>query len=56
MEKPGSLREIDKAFLLRWFEHRMTAEDRQALMRELPEAYNRWVGEQIAIVTLTVRS
>lgn len=47
-----TFREYDKDVILRWFEYRMSPEDRRALMREHPEAYNRWMGHTVAVVTI----
>lgn len=49
---PGRMREYDKDIILRWFEYRMSPETRHALMQEHPEAYNRWMGQTIALVTV----
>lgn len=49
---PGKLREYDKDTLLRWFEYRLTPEQRYCLMQEHPEAFNRWMGTTIALVTV----
>lgn len=49
---PGAMREYDKDVIPRWFEYRLTAEQRRALMAEHPEAYNRWMRITIALVTV----
>ena len=45
-------RNYDKDVLLKWFFYRITAEERAALMREHPEAYNRYVGQDVARVCI----
>lgn len=44
------LTDIQKDFLIRWFEYRMTADDRRDLMQEMPMAYNAMVGREVATV------
>ena len=52
LPKPDKLRDYDRDVLLRWFEYRLTPEQRYSLMCEHPEAYNRWMGTTIAVVTV----
>lgn len=53
MGKPDKLREYDKDMILAWFAYRLDPETRRALWQELPEAYNRWVGQEVVIVIRT---
>ena len=38
--------------LLNWFFHRATVEQRRALAGALPQAYNAWVGADVATVSI----
>lgn len=49
MEKMTS---FEMAILLLWFQQHMTADDRRELAKQLPRAYNRMVGQEVAIVTI----
>jgi hypothetical protein len=39
-----------KDILLRWFEYRISMEDRHELMRTYPALYNAWAGEDVVRV------
>lgn len=45
------LSQLDREYLLRWFEYHMTSDDRMELMMELPGTYNRWMGRMIMKAT-----
>lgn len=49
---PPKMREYDKDVILRWLAYHIQPEMRRAIMAEHPEAYNRWVAQTVAVVTV----